>query len=119
MTADLFGQVVEDPEVVVSGEQMDVHPLVGQLGQLAQTSGESARNGSFVFVPKIKQVAHHVERIGIFLYLVEPVNELFFAHPAGCLVRCPEVQIGNEVDSAHRPNVLNALAHKKPRMKRG
>jgi hypothetical protein len=29
------------------------------------------------------------------------------------------VQIGNEVDSAHGPNVLNALAHKKPRMKQG
>jgi hypothetical protein len=29
------------------------------------------------------------------------------------------VQIGNEVDSAHGPNVLNALAHKKPRIERG
>ena len=47
-TADLFRQVVEDPEVVVSGEQMDVHPLVDQLGQLANFRWQASRSFSAI-----------------------------------------------------------------------
>ena len=77
----LLRQVVEHPHVVVADEEMDLHPLVGQLGQLAQQPHMPAGHEVAVGEPEVEDVAQQHQLLAVGLNLVQQTAEQQLALP--------------------------------------
>ena len=81
-------QVVERPEVVVTGKKMDGDPSVGQFRQFSQQPREPFRHDAPILVPEIENIAHQKNRLGIRRHFVEPADE----QPLARGVRLPHLE---------------------------
>ena len=72
----LLLQIVEHPHVVVAEEEVQLHPAVGQLGQLAQQARVATRHRVAVGEPEVEYVAQQEQRLAVALDAVEEAAQL-------------------------------------------
>lgn len=71
----LFLQIIAYPYIVISGKEMDLHPRIVQLCQLAQKARETARHNAVVFIPVVKHIPQQIESYGILFNMLQPATE--------------------------------------------
>lgn len=65
--ADFLRKIVENPDIMVTGEPMDLDSLVGHHGDFAEETCESTRGYMLEFKPKIDDVAQKEELFAVIL----------------------------------------------------
>ena len=84
LSAGQFRQTAEGPEVMITGEEMDVNAFFDESAYL---SAEGVIL-MFAFVvdvilhPEIEHVSEHVDGNGVLAHLLEEVDEFFLVRPA-------------------------------------
>lgn len=71
-------EIVEHPDVVVAGQEVNFDAAVGELGDLAEETGKSFWNDIFILVPIVEHVAEEPDRYGTVLNAVEPSDKTAF-----------------------------------------
>ena len=94
--AQLVGDIIIYPYVVVACKPVYFHPAIAQLGQLAQEAHIPAWHYMAILKPEVEYVAHQVDAAGISLDVVEPLNGASFAL-ALVEVACSQMQVRYEI----------------------
>ena len=95
-------EVVEHPHVVVAGEVVDLHAVVGEFGDFSEESCEAPWHGLTVFEPEVEHVSEEVYGGGLVLDAVEEVDESAFLCTAAADGLGAQVGIAEEVDRFHQ-----------------
>ena len=74
-------QVVERPDVMISGKKMNFYPAVGEIGEFCQKAHVSFGNHVFVFEPEIEHITQQVELRANGFYLFQKIHEHQFPFP--------------------------------------
>ena len=67
--AELLGEVVEHPHVVVAEEEVYFDAAVGQLGELAEEARVAARHQMAIGEPEVKDITQQHEGLAVRIYL--------------------------------------------------
>lgn len=94
--ANFCGQIIENPEVVVSCKKLYSKSLVGKFGQFAERPHSAFGHGFFVFKPEIEQIANQIKRLCLGCNLIEPTRKRSLALKAVRAIGGPEVEVRNE-----------------------
>src|SRR6185312_941473 len=78
-------------------EQINRDAGIGELCNFSKQPGIPFWYSSFIFKPKIKQVAHQVQFSGIVFYLIHPLDDTLFTLHAFLFIRSAQMKIGSEV----------------------
>ena len=105
----LRGQIVEDPDIMVTDEPYYTHPAVGEFGKLAEESDKTAGHHIPVLVPIIKDVAQKVDGMGVILYRVEKIDHSQLRFPGVGKIWCSEMQVAKKI-GLHQRNPSSSLA---------
>ena len=95
--AELFGEVVVHPHVVVADKVVDFDAQIGQFAEFAQQAAIAFGNGLPIFKPEVKNIAQQVEFGDIGFDLVQPMDKMPFADQTCSRIGRSQVQIGCEV----------------------
>lgn len=113
--AQLCRKIIEHPNVVVAGQEVNFDAAVGELGDLAKETGKSFWDDIFILVPIIEHVAEEPDRYGTVLNAVEPSDKTAFDCSGILVETCSQMCVGGEIDG--RPwhirgiRVLTSLLH--------
>ena len=98
--AELLGEVLARPEVVIAGQVDHAHAGFHQVVEFEQDAGAGRRDGCAVLEPEVEEIANNIERPGVVADRLQKVDQDVFPL-AGCIShsRRPDVYVGYEVDS--------------------
>ena len=85
--AQLFGQVIVHPNIVVACKEMDRNAIVNNIGNSTQKTGEATRGNFLVVDPKVENIAYQINFRGILPNGVQPIYKMLFAPQAYLVVR--------------------------------
>ena len=79
------GQIVKNPQVVITCKKMHGDTLIGKLSYLSQEANKAFGNRLFVLKTKIKHVPQQVQSGRMGPNLVEPLHQVFLPGKAGIM----------------------------------
>src|SRR5690554_2939564 len=71
-------EVVGKPDIVITNEEMHLHPTVGQLGYLSEDARKPFGYNIPVLIPVVEDIAQEIDRFSFLLHTVQPAAHLPF-----------------------------------------
>jgi hypothetical protein len=103
--AELFGKIVEKPDVMVTGKEMELNAVIGEFGKLAKKTSITLRDNMAILEPIIEGVSKEPDRLGVKVYTFEPTYHTAFHSRGIRMASAAEMRIGREVNTHQRkPN---------------
>ena len=101
MNAEFLCEEVAHPHIVVACEEVYFCAALAQGDELGEEMKEAFGHDGMVFEPKIEDIAHEVEGLGLFGDAVQPLADAFFALAARLPVGRAEMKVGGEEEAIH------------------